>query len=105
MTERAAEVLLADQVVAFVRALAPEPRRRLRLALRDLARDEGDILSLEGVLSGYERLRVGAFRVIFRRAADARGRPRIHCIFAERRSLVYVLIEDLLTWGLAGSGT
>ena len=54
MTERAAEVLLAGQVVRFVQALAPEPRRRLR----------------------------------------------IHCVFAERRSLVYVLLEDLLTRGL-----
>lgn len=105
MTDRAAGVLLADQVVAFVRALAPEPRRRLRLALRDLARDAGDILSLEGALSGYERLRVGPFRVVFRRAAAARGRPRIHCVFAERRSLVYVLLEDLLTRGLVEPGT
>lgn len=100
MTDRTAEILLADQVVSFVRALAPEPRRRLRLALRDLARDEGDILPLEGALSGYERLRVGAFRVILRRAAKASGRPRIYCVFVERRSLVYVLLEDLLTRGL-----
>jgi mRNA-degrading endonuclease RelE of RelBE toxin-antitoxin system len=100
MPEQAAEILLADQVVAFVRDLAPDPRRRLRLALRDLARDLGDILPLEGALSGYERLRVGAFRVIFRRAAKASGRPRIYCVFVERRSLVYVLLEDLLTRGL-----
>ncbi len=104
MPEPTADVFLADQVVAFVRALAPEPRRRMRLALRDLAKGLGDLLPLDGTLSGYERLRVGAFRVIFRRAAVARGRNRIYCVFAERRSLVYVLLEDLLTRGLVQPG-
>lgn len=78
-------VLLSEQVVAFVRRLAPEPRRALRQALRGLASGKGDLRQLEAPLQGYHRLRVGAYRVIF-----AYGEKRaIECLFAERRSLVY----------------
>ena len=78
-------VVVSDQVLAFVRRLAPEPRRTLRQALRDLAAGKGDIRQLEAPLEGYSRLRVGAHRVIF-----AYGEKRvIECVFAERRSLVY----------------
>lgn len=78
-------VVVSDQVARFVRHLAPEPRRRVRQALRDLAAGKGDVRDLEPPLDGYRRLRVGAFRVIF-----AQGeRRRIECVFAERRSIVY----------------
>jgi mRNA interferase RelE/StbE len=78
-------VVVSDQVAAFVRRLAPEPRRALRQALRDLAAGKGDIRQLEAPLDGYNRLRVGAYRVIF-----AYGDKRVvECVFAERRSLVY----------------
>ena len=49
------EIRVAPQVEAFVKSLAPEPRRRLRLAIRGLATGRGDIKSLEGKLSGYCR--------------------------------------------------
>jgi mRNA-degrading endonuclease RelE of RelBE toxin-antitoxin system len=81
-------VNLADQVVEFVGQLAPEPRKKLRFALRQLQREQGDIKTLEGKLTGYMRLRSGSYRVIFtRRVRD--GNPEIDCIFAERRALVY----------------
>lgn len=82
----------SQQVADFVRQLPPEPRRRLRGALRDLARERGDIKPLEGPLEDYCRLRVGAYRVVFSYAKA----QTIQCVFAERRSLVYELFLDLL---------
>jgi mRNA-degrading endonuclease RelE of RelBE toxin-antitoxin system len=93
-------VRLATQAVSFLKAQSPETRRRLRLALRGLAQGRGDIKGLEGGLEGYHRLRVGATRVILRYGATSTGAPAIFCVFAERRSLVYLLLEDLLARGL-----
>jgi len=81
-------VNLAEQVVEFVGQLAPEPRKKLRLALRRLEREGGDIKSLEGKLLGYLRLRSGPYRVIFSRKVRS-GQAEIDCIFAEHRALVY----------------
>jgi len=91
-------VIVSGQVVAFVRRLAPEPRRLVRRALRELAGGKGDIRQLEGPLEGYHRLRVGPYRIVF----SYGERQRIECVFAERRSLVYevfarVLAEQLTT--------
>ena len=85
-------IRLAPQVVEFVRSQAPEPRRRLRRALRALAADKGDLKPLEGPLQEYWRLRVGPYRIIVRYATP----KTIECVFAERRSLVYELFEKLL---------
>ena len=94
------KVLLAVQVVEFVRHLPPEPRRRLRSALRDLARERGDLKALEAPLEGYCRLRVGGYRVVF-----AYGkRPTIECIFAEQRSVVYEMLLERLRDRLRGEG-
>jgi len=49
-------------------------------------------VALEGPLEGYCRLRIGSYRVVF---SYANGNM-IQCIFAERRSLIYELILDLL---------
>ena len=101
MAEPRRAVRVAPQVVAFVQAQAPEARRRLRLALRALERGRGDLKPLEGRLAGYHRLRIGATRVIVRFGVLAGGGPATFCVFAERRSLVYVLLEDLLERGLS----
>ena len=37
------KVEISDQVLNFVRSLAPEPRRSLRLALRGLEDERGDM--------------------------------------------------------------
>jgi mRNA-degrading endonuclease RelE of RelBE toxin-antitoxin system len=89
-------VELDPQVVAFVRSLAPEPRRQLRAALRALETGQGDLRVLEGDLTGYTRLRVGSYRVIIRFYAD-QGQQVARCVFAERRSVVYELLAELLT--------
>lgn len=88
-------VELDPQVVRFVRALAPEPRKLLRQALRRLVAEKGDIKQLEGELGGYCRLRVRGYRVILRFFADEDGRV-VRCVYAERRSVVYELFSELL---------
>lgn len=88
-------VNLSAQVIEFLGQLAPEPRKTLRIALRRLEQEKGDIKSLEGKLAGYQRLRSGSHRVIFARKVR-NGRPEIDCIFAEHRSLVYEVFTAAL---------
>jgi mRNA interferase RelE/StbE len=88
-------VVISAQVESFVRALAPEPRRRVRRSLETLAKGQGDIRTLEEELEGYHRLRIGRYRVIFRYSDDG----AILCVFIETRALVYQLfasVRDLL---------
>lgn len=83
-------VALADQIVAFAAKLHPEQRRQIKTALKALVLTHGDILPLENEFAGLYRLRVGAFRIIFRYdSAD-----RIVCVFIERRRLVYDLLRQ-----------
>jgi mRNA interferase RelE/StbE len=89
------KVELAEQVVQFVRSLAPEPRRALRLGLRELEEDRGDIKQLEGELSDWCRLRIKGYRVVFR--YEMEGNQRFaRCVFAERRKLVYELFAEAM---------
>ena len=89
------KVELDPQVAAFVRSLAPEPRKRLRIALRGLEQEKGDLKQMEADLAGYARLRVGGYRVIVRCYAEG-GRQTARCIFAERRPVVYELFSEIL---------
>jgi mRNA interferase RelE/StbE len=82
-------VQVRGQVKDFLDRLAPEPRRRLKFALRALESENGDRLALRERLAGYHRLRVGGYRVIFR----YRPGQVTECVFAEERSLVYQLFE------------
>lgn len=86
-------LLIHPQAGAFIRSLAPEPRTRIIQALKSLP--SGEIKALEGRLSEYWRLRVGGYRLIF---ADkvVKGNRTFHCLFAERRSIVYELFEQIL---------
>ena len=90
-----AEVLLADQVKEFLASLAPEPRRKLRAGIRSLENDQGDIKDLVDALTGYRRLRIARFRVIYQEAFRA-GRPVRECVFVERRNIVYELFAQML---------
>lgn len=93
------KVELEAQVVAFVRSLAPQPRQTLHRALRQLEHEEGDIHSLEGSLSGFFRLRVLGYRVIFYYQVSGRRRS-IRCVYAASRDIIYEVfaqkIRDLL---------
>lgn len=87
------------QVEAFVKSLAPEPRRRLTLAIKALAKEHGDVKRLEGKLAGYSRLRVAGYRVIFAERSSP-GERIIDCIYAEKRAVVYELFVRLLSESL-----
>ena len=92
------KVELDPQVVGLVRSLAPDPRKRMRAALRELEREKGDLKQLDAELAAYTRLRVGPFRVILR-FYSVRGQRIIRCVYAERRSVVYELFSQLLRSG------
>ena len=94
-------VRLSLQVVDFVRRQAPDPRRRLRQALRELSAEKGDLKPLEGPLQDYCRLRVGPYRIILRYATP----KTIECVFAERRSIVYEVFAETLLDRLLGDGS
>jgi len=73
-------------------ALPPQTKRRVRLALRDLAKGKGDIKGLQGSLEGFNRLRIGGMRVIFRQISGS----EILLEFANTRDAVYELYEQIL---------
>ena len=90
-----AEVQWSEQVQNFTSSLAPEPRRKLRLAIRRLAEDRGDIKPLVDELTGYNRLKVGHFRVVYREAFE-KGVPVRKCLFAERRDVIYEVFRQMV---------
>lgn len=89
------EVQWSEQVRTFVAGLAPEPKRRLRAGIRELAGDRGDTQALADDLLGYKRLRVNDFRVIYREAFE-RGVPVRKCLFVERRNVVYEIFRKMV---------
>jgi mRNA interferase RelE/StbE len=84
------QVNVRQQVLDFAGTLGLEHRRTFKKAILGLAHESGDIRALHEELSGYYRLRVSRFRVIFRYQP---GRV-IECVFAEERKLVYELFES-----------
>lgn len=75
-----------------IQRLPPSPRKKLRAALRGLRHEKGDIKPLEGTLSGYFRLRVGAYRVIFV-IRMLEGQRTYSCMYCGHRSVVYAVLE------------
>jgi mRNA interferase RelE/StbE len=88
-------VLIGHGVKAFMQGLAPQPRRKLRRAIKELADGKGDIKQLEGNLAPYWRLRANNMRVIFDEKSE-RGQRIILCFFADYRATVYSILEQLL---------
>ena len=89
------KVEVASQVKDFVHSLAPVPRSALTRAIKGLSQNAGDRKVLEGKLAGYHRLRVSGYRVIYSEKSQL-GMRVIHCLFAERRSVVYELFQRRL---------
>lgn len=85
-------VRLTAQVVEFVRKQAPEPRRRIRKALADLASGRGDVKQLEGPLQAYCRLRAGPFRIVL----SYDSAKFVDCVSAERRGIVYEVFAETM---------
>jgi hypothetical protein len=53
-------VRIQDEVVDYLRRLAPQPRHTLRLAIKDLAHEKGDIKALKDFI-GCGSARTGLF--------------------------------------------
>ena len=88
-------VRVSNLVEAFVKALAPVPRRALRSAINGLSAGRGDLCPLEGHLVGWHRLRGQSFRVIY--CENWRqGTRTVDCVYANRRTIVYELFKELV---------
>jgi len=86
------KISASEQVAAWLIALPPKTKHRVRLALRGLARGRGDIKALQGPLEGFNRLRIGGLRIIYRQIS---GRE-ILLEYANTRDAVYELYEQIL---------
>lgn len=71
-----------------IRALAPEPRRKVRAALDELARSPELGEPLERELTGLRRLRVGRLRLIYRQIGSA-----IQVVAVGPRTTIYAELE------------
>lgn len=86
------------QVEAFIKSLAPEPRKAILRSVKQLAagRTHGlDIRALEARLQGYFRLRVATYRVIYTVEASQAG-PTLVLLAAGPRSTIYEAFERIL---------
>ena len=92
-------VIVKQRVRGFLQTLAPEPRRKLWRGLKDLAQDKGDLKQLEGNLHPFWRLRVDRMRVVYEPRSVA-GERQLVCFFADHRSTVYAVLEQLLVSGM-----
>lgn len=88
-------VRLQDEVVDYIRRLAPQSRHALRLAIKDLAHEKGDIRALTDDLEGFYRLRVGSHRVVFQYQMVS-GQRLITCVFAGPRKWIYEVFQSRL---------
>lgn len=88
-------VRIQREVLDYLKKLPPQPRHALRVAIKDLARERGDIRSLTDDLEGFQRLRVGSHRVIFEYGMT-KGRRTITCIFAGPRKWIYEVFQGRL---------
>ncbi len=82
------KVLASEQIVGRLRTLHPDHRNELPRALEGLANNRGDVKELAGSLSGFYRLRIGRYRIVYRYE-----KKRIEAIFLEHRSIVYELFH------------
>lgn len=87
------KISASEQVASWLCALAPQPKRRVRLALRSLARGRGDIKALQGPLEGFNRLRIGGLRIIYQQ----RSSSEIFLEHASNRDVVYEMYEQFLS--------
>lgn len=83
------KVKVRPQVWIFATTLGLAHRRAFKHAVVGLAKEKGDIKALGDKLSGYYRLKVSRFRVIFRYTPG----QVIECVFAEERKLIYEIFE------------
>ncbi len=88
-------VRVREEVFDYLRKLPPEPRRALRVAVKALAEERGDIRALTDDLEGFCRLRVGSYRVIFEYEMVG-GKRTATCVFAGARRWIYEALQSRL---------
>ncbi|MCC5847283.1 MAG: hypothetical protein JJU29_04240 [Verrucomicrobia bacterium] len=86
------KISASEQVQAWLTALPPQRKHRVRLALRGLEKGQGNIRPLSGKLEGYNRLRVGGMRILYRQVSS----KEILLEYANTRDVVYELFESFL---------
>jgi mRNA-degrading endonuclease RelE of RelBE toxin-antitoxin system len=86
------KISASDQVAAWLTALPPQTKKRVRTALRALAKGKGDIKGLQGDLEGFSRLRIGGIRVLHRQVSVR----EIRLEYANTRDVVYEMFRQLL---------
>ena len=88
-------VRMREEVLDYLRKLPPEPRHALRLAIKALAEERGDIRALTDDLEGFCRLRFGSYRVIFEYEMIGVKRTAT-CVFVGARRWVYEAFQSRL---------
>jgi len=88
-------VRIQQEVLDYLRKLPPQSRQALRLAIKTLAQERGDLKSLVDHLEGFHRLRVGSHRVIFEYEM-IEGVRTITCVFAGSRKWIYEVFQSRL---------
>ena len=85
------KISASEQVAEWLSRLAPEPKRRVRAALKNLETWLGDIAPLHGELEGFYRLRIGGYRIVFRVMPG----QTIRLEYADTRDVVYEVLRQL----------
>jgi len=79
------KISASEQVQAWLVALPPETKKRVRRALRGLVQGKGDLKALHSELAGFNRLRIGGLRVVY---SQQPGRV-LRLEYADSRDVVY----------------
>ncbi len=85
------KISASEQVAEWLSRLAPEPKRRVRAALKNFETWRGEISPLHGELEGFYRLRIGGYRVAF----QVMPRRMIRLEYADTRDVVYEVFRQL----------
>ncbi len=85
------KISASNQVAGWLSGLPPDPKRRMRAALRGLEGWQGDIKALRGELEGFYRLRVGGYRIVYRVMEG----EVIRLDYADTRDVVYEAFRQL----------
>ena len=86
------KISASDQVAGWLTALPPQTKKRVRAALRALAKGKGDIKGLRGDLEGFSRLRIGGIRILHCQVSAR----EIKLEYANTRDVVYEMFRQLL---------
>ena len=89
------KISASEQVTDWLRNLPPDPKRRVRAALKGLTYWQGDIKALRGELEGLYRLRVGGYRIVYRMVKG----ELIRLDYADTRDVVYEAFRQLRMLG------